>query len=529
MGSENLGADQKRKMTYQTVARTATFMVILTLVSKCFGFIRELVMANYFGAGYITDSYVMAQSIPGILLGGIFSAVSTAYMPLFSQIVEKQGNKEGNLFTSYVINLLIILSLIASLIGFFFSDQIVGFLASGFDEQRAQLTSFYVKITFIYVMFSATAGVLDAYLQYRGKFLTPIISGYALNAMAIFMIIFSAYTSYYYLAFGILLGQIGRLIVVFIAAKRQAFKYSRSLKFNQTIKKISVLAIPVFISTYIQQINTFVDKTLASGLQVGSVSALYYAMLLVTLITGLTSNVFSTIIYPKLSQANALGDNKKISDISSTGVNLVLLVTIPFTFGIFAYGEQVVQIIYERGAFDEIATSLTGSAFLFYGIGLIFIALNDVLIRIYYAIHDMKAPMIYAGIAVIVNIVLNLVLVRYLQHNGLALGTSISFATNTVLLICGIRKRYSYIKLIQSPVKLVKIGLAAFTSIAFSLIVYYGLILPLSSIIYMRVVQVGIAVISAMIAYFILLWIFRVDEIIYLTNLIKKKTNKIQF
>ncbi|QHI72092.1 murein biosynthesis integral membrane protein MurJ [Aminipila terrae] len=526
MDDKKLTAATKRETAYRRVAQTAILMVILTLVSKCFGFIRELVMANYFGAGYITDSYVMAQSIPGILLGGIFSAVSTAYMPLFSQIVEKQGNKEGNLFTSYVINLLIILSFLASLMGFFFSDQIVTFLASGFDEQRAQLTSFYIKITFMYVMFSATAGIFDAYLQYKGKFLTPIVSGYALNAMAIIMIIFSAHTSHYYLAFGILLGQVGRLIVVFVVSKRQSFKYFRSIKFNDTIKRISVLAIPVFVSTYIQQINTFVDKTLASGLQVGSVSALYYAMLLVTLITGLTSNVFSTIIYPKLSQANSLGDNEELSYIASAGVNLVLLVTIPFTLGIFAYGGQVVQIVYERGAFDETATALTGSAFLFYGIGLIFIALNDLLMRIYYAIHDMKAPMIYAGIAVVVNIALNLVLVRYMQHNGLALGTSISFATNTVLLVHGIRKRYSYIKLMQSPTKLVKIGLAALISITFSLIVYYGVILPLSYIIYMRLVQIGIAVLSAMIVYIVSLWIFRIDEIIYFTYLIKNKMSK---
>lgn len=496
------------------------FMAILTLISKGFGFIRETVMANFFGAGYITDAYIMAQSIPTILLGGIFLAVSTAYMPLFSQVSEQKGNKEANAFTSQIINLLLILSVVASIIGFFFSDEITYLLASGFDNKRAELTSFYVKITFLYTFFSAAAGILDAYLQYKGRFLSPIIAGYVLNIMAIAIIVFSAYTTHYYLAFGILLGQAGRCITVFIMAKKRGFHYSLSFKFNDTVKKIVILAIPVFISSYLQQINTFVDKTLASGLQVGSVSALYYSMLLITLITGITSSIFSTIIYPKLSQANSLGDNKRVSVIANGGVNLVLIVTIPFSLGILAYGEQVVQIIYERGAFDTTATALTSSAFFFYGIGLTFIALNDLLVRIYYAMHDMRAPMIFAAIAIVVNIILSLILVRYIQHNGLALATSISFAVNTILLVCGIKKKHSRIELLQSPIKLIKIALAALLSVSFSLAVYHTIILAFSYIIYIRIVQVGLAILFAGIVYLILLWIFKIEEFNYIKKLI---------
>ena len=153
------------------MVQTAVMMGILTLISKLFGFVREMVMANYYGASYITDAYGMAFTILTVLFGGIIAAISTAYMPVYSRINETQGKQEGDAFTSGILNLLLAVSIVISIIGIIFSDQLIAVLASGFSGETAKLASFFVKVLFSYVIFSSTAGVLESYLQYKGVFL----------------------------------------------------------------------------------------------------------------------------------------------------------------------------------------------------------------------------------------------------------------------------------------------------------------------------------------------------------------------
>jgi Uncharacterized membrane protein, putative virulence factor len=194
-----------------------------------------------------------------------------------------------------------------------------------------------------------------------------------------------------------------------------------------------VMAIPVFIGSYILQINSFVDKTLASRLPEGSVSALNYGMILITLITGLTVTVLVTMIYPKITKAYTLQDFDGFNYIIEKGTNIIAIITIPFSFGILVFSDEVVQIIYERGAFDPIATSLTSSAFFYYGIGLTFYALNELLSKVFYSMRNTRVPIVCSGISVIINIILNLMLISSMGHNGLAFATSIAAIVNSLM------------------------------------------------------------------------------------------------
>lgn len=506
----------------RTAAQTAVWMAILILISKCFGFVREMVMANFFGTSYITDAYVMSLAIPGIIFGGIFGAVATAYMPLYSKLTENFGEDSGSKFTSEVINLLLIFSVGVSLVGIGFSDQLVNIFASGFSAETASLTSNFLKATFCYVLFTSVAGVVEAYLQYNNTFLVQIVLGYVQNVIVISVIILSTVTNHYYLALGWLLAHIVRLLILLIIAKNKGFKYIPSFKINNTIKKIIVIAFPVFIASGISQINTFVDKTLASGLEEGSIAALNYGMILLGLITGLTISILTTILYPKLNQANSLQDLDRFSDIIGTGITLTAIVAIPCSLGAMVYSDQIVQIVYERGVFDPLATAMTGTAFFYYSMGLIFVSLNDLLIRAYYSMHDMKTPMVFAGIGVIINIVLNLILVHYMALGGLAFATSISYMANTLMLFAGMKKKYPHIILMKSKKKLLVIAFSAIVSVGSSYLAYTFGVIPKSDMIYMKVIQLGIPVVVASVIYLGMLVGFRVEEIKLINQFVKR-------
>jgi putative peptidoglycan lipid II flippase len=136
------------KKGVRTAAQTAVLMAVLTLISKLFGFIREMVMANYFGASFITDAYAMSFTILTVLFGGIIIAVSTAYMPVYSRINENNGKHAGDRFTSRILSILLIVSVIISAVGIILSDQLIAVLAAGFKGETARLASFFIKVLF---------------------------------------------------------------------------------------------------------------------------------------------------------------------------------------------------------------------------------------------------------------------------------------------------------------------------------------------------------------------------------------------
>lgn len=505
-------------------AKIAIFMAVLTLVSKLLGFLREMVIAGFFGAGFIVDSYVMAQSIPNILFAGIFVSIATAYMPLFSEKVENEGLKASNRFTTQIINLLLLMTIISACIGVIFSKQLVALLASGFKGQTADLTAYFLRVTLFYAVFSSITGIFESYLQYKNKFLSPIIIGYVQNIIVILGIVLAAITSYYYLAYGMLFAYIVRATLLYIQAKRKGFNYNIGLNNNSKddIKKLITLAVPVFIGSSINQINLFVDKTLASSLIEGSISALNYASLLNSMAMAMTASILATIIYPKLSKANSLNDYLRYSQVLSIGLNIILIVTLPFSLGAILYNQQIVQIIYERGAFDITATMMTGSAYLFYSVGLVFLSLNELLLRAYYSKHDMKTPMIFAGICVIINIVLSILLVKVMAHNGLALATSIATCCNTILLGNGLNHKKQVGRLSVNLTKTIKIMGASVLALGSSWLFYTCIVLKLVDIIYIRAIQLGITVIFASVVYLLLLIILRIDELKLLKSIFKK-------
>ena len=506
----------------RTAAQTAFIMAVITLGSKVFGFAREMVMANFYGASYITDAYVMAIAIPSILLGGIFSAVSVAYMPIFSNTIEHEGEEKSNQFTSTVINMLSIIGLVAGLFGYILSDQIVSIFASGFADKTAEITSYFLRISFFYVIFASTSEILESFLRYKGMFIPQIAFGFIQNIILISAIAISAYTSYYYLIFGYLFVYILKLLLMFLLAKQRRFKYYRSAKIGPSAKKIMALSIPVFIGHGMGQINAFVDKTLASGLVEGSISALNYGYLLITMITGLTVTIFNSIIYPKISQASALGNNERLNNIVTKGVTLISMITLPCSIGAMVYSKQIVKIVYERGAFDAMATNMTASAFFYYSIGLFFIALNTLFTQVYYSKQDMLTPVLCGAVGVLMNIFLNLILVNYMVHNGLALATSVSVICNVLLLYTGMKRKYPEIIILESKKKLIKILIASVLSVGLSLLAYLQIIRLFCETFNSTVIILFFIIIFAGIVYLLLLKLFQIDEIKMLRLIFKK-------
>lgn len=504
----------------RNAAQTAMLMAILTLGAKLLGFVREAVMAGFFGTSYITDAYVMATSIPGMIFAGAFSALATAYLPIFSQKMANHSIQEGNRYTSDVINILLILSFFSAAVGFLFSQEIVSFFASGFHGERATLTVYFVKITFAYVIFTSVAGILESYLKYFNIFLYQIIINYVLTFMVIVFIVISAKFGFYLLAYGLLVGNALRFVLLYKVTKKKGFRYSKGFISKATLKQILVMAVPVFIGSSAAQINIFVDKTLASRLEVGSVSALNYSNIIMTLITGLTVTILATMAYPKLAKANAMKDHERFHSIFNMGVNLILIISIPLTLGTMVFHKQIIQLVYERGAFSSAATSMTAGTTLYYAIGMTFSALVLFLAQVFYSQYDAKSP-VYAGIlSVVTNISLNLALVKVMKCNGLALSTSVASIMNFLLLCFLLKKRFPYISLGSFKRILIKIIISATISILIALLTYFLFWKFFDA---PQAVLLIAAVCAAGVSYLLMLYLCKIEELGLLRQMVKIK------
>jgi len=504
-----------------STAQTAVIMAALTLGSKFLGFVREAVLANYYGAGMVTDAYKIALSIPNYLLAAAVSAFAAAYMPELARISENGGEKEANVFTSRVINFQLIVSLAVSILGMVFAVPLVKFFAPGFGAESVSLAAYYLRASFLLVIFNIFINICGAYMRYKDIFIPELVFGLVHDVCIIAAIVISVKTSNYVLIYGTVAGYLLRAVFGMYYSGRCGFKYSLDTEFGPVVKTVAAMALPIFLGGYVSQFNTMIDRMLASKLTEGSISALDYGNLIVGVIVAITTTILTTIIYPKLNKAFAQGDMDRISSLCEGSMNIGLLVSVPFMFGSLAFGSPVVQLMYERGAFGTAATTMTTQAFMWYSLRIVFAAVSGIIVYVFYTLHDTKTPVYCSCASVAVNVALNLLLVRVMAHSGLALATSVAAFVNAALLWAAFKKKYSEIKLLESRGKLVKIVLfsAAAVAAAYALWLLVKGILPL-------IVSLVLAILAAVGVYLIVLKLAGFEELELIRQLFRPSASE---
>jgi putative peptidoglycan lipid II flippase len=211
----------------------------------------------------------------------------------------------------------------------------------------------------------------------------------------------------------------------------------------------------------VNEINVLVDRTLASRITVGGISALNYARRLNGFVQGLVVVSLTSVMFPMISKMAAAENIKGLKQTVNEAMASMSLLIVPATVGAMIFAEEIVALLFGRGAFTAAAITMTGNALFYYSIGMIAFGLRDVLSRAFYALQDSKTPVINATIGVVLNIVLNIILSQYLGIGGLALATSISAIVAVVLLFISLRRKIGGLGLSQLSKSIIKIGLAS--------------------------------------------------------------------
>lgn len=493
--------------------------MIITILSKVTGFFRDIVLSHFYGASSISDAYIVSITISSVLFSLIITGISTAYIPMYKQIEYGVSRPAAIRFTNNLINIIMIITTIIIGIGLSFPYPIVKVFALGFDSKTLETAVIFTRIGIIGIYFTSLTQLLVGYLQLNGKFVIPAMIGFPFNLIIILSIYVSAQTDIILLAVGSVLAALFQFIFLFPSLSKTPFRYSPNMHLKDPhIKKMSLIVFPIMIGISIDQINLMVDKTLASTIVEGGISALTYASRLNDFVQGIFVLSFVTVMFPVISnlaaQKNIAEFKKSISEVISS----VILIVVPASVGMMILSKPIIRLLFGHGNFDEQAIQMTSQALFYYSIGMIGYAIREILNRTFYSLQDSKTPMYNASLAVVLNIVLNIILSSFIGLKGLALATSISALICSLLLGVNLRNKIGPFGIKENMKTLLKvISASSMMGIVIYLLNENAFTNWSSSLKIIVVIFIGV------ITYFILLVFLKVKELKMLVQFIKGK------
>lgn len=515
------------------VVKSTFTLIIITILSKCFGFIREAILVSTYGASNISDAYITAMNIPSVMFATIASALATTFIPLFFDIKNNEGEANSLKFATNVFNIVIIISIILASLGFLFAEPIIKVFAMNFKGDQLILATNFAKIMMIGMIFIGLNNILSSWLQIKGNFEIPGILGIPYNIIIILFIVISSKSNIYIMIIGTIIATIVQFIIQLIASYKLGFRYYLYINLkDKNIRRMISLILPVFIGVGVAQLNVVIDKSLASTLGDGMITVLNSANRLDSFVSQIFVANIVTVLYPMLSMLSTENESTNFSIAIKNSINAIIILIIPISIGAIILSEPIVKIVFERGQFNYDNTILTAQALACYSIGMCAFGIRALLNKIFYALKDTKTPMINGTITVIMNIVLNIVLIKFMGHMGLALATSISSILCTLLMFRDLKKivtDFGQGNIYRTFIK------SIFASILMGIVVKLVYTISSNNIGNMslihQLISLGISVLIGLIVYILGLLILRVDEIKngYLFLVLKIKKIKYSF
>lgn len=435
--------------TGKGLLKTAVFMAGATLLSKVLGLIRDALIAAFFGTGMAADAFMTASKAPttlfDIVIGGVISAT---FIPVFSDILAKRGKKDAMEFVNKFVTMVFIATVAISALGMIFSEQIVNLLAPNYTGDKFDLTVQLTFIMFPMIIFTGFAFSFVGFLQSMGEYNIPSIISLVSNAAIII----------YFALFGKKFGVVGLAVTMVVAWSLQVavqipslikFKYRFRLNFRLRDKDILnalKLAGPMLISTWVQPLYSVVNMRLASGID-GAYSSLEYANRLYIVVTGVFSFIVTNLIFPKLAKANVSDNGEDAQTLITISLRATALIILPLTAGIMLLSQPITKIIYQSGEMTSGGASVIAGALSCYSVGMIGLAVNEILSKYFFSVNDSKTPMRNSILSMVFNIVLAYLLFGLFGTYGLALAAAGGSIFNAVMNgICLARRRPGMIK-----------------------------------------------------------------------------------
>lgn len=433
--------------------KSGLIVSFMTLISRVLGLVRDVVVANFIGAGAAADVFFFANRIPNFLRR-LFAegAFSQAFVPVLAEVKAKHGDDAVRLLLARVTGSLGMVVTVVTLIGVIASPLVamlfgmgwfVEWLNDGPNANKFELASTMLKITFPYLWFislvALSGAVLNTYNRFAVAAFTPVFLNIAIIACAVYLAP-TLDEPAMALAWGVFIGGVVQLLFqIPFLAKAGLLVRPRWGWRDENVVKIRKLMLPALFGVSVSQINLLLDTVIASFLLTGAVSWLYYSDRLIEFPLGLFGIAIATVILPNLSRHHATSDTERFSNTLDWSLRFVALFGIPAMAGLMVLAQPIIALLFMRGEFSQNDVVMVSYSLIAYSTGLLSYMLIKVLAPGFYARQDIKTPVRIGIIAMVANMVFNLMLAPFLSYVGLALATAMSASLNAYLLYRGLK------------------------------------------------------------------------------------------
>ena len=445
-----------------TLFKSASLISVLTLASRITGLLRELLMASTFGASALTDAFNVAFRIPNFFRR-LFAegAFSQAFVPVLAAAREKDGEDATRELVSQIATVLAWALTFTCILGVVGAPVLVWAMASGLKQtpEGFEAAVFMTRWMFPYIAFMSlvalSAGILNTWKRFAVPAATPVLLNVALIAAAGWGAPWfgsMGIEPIYAMTGGVLLGGALQLSVQIPTLRRLGmlprvgWRWSslRHAWQHPGTRRVTTLMLPALLGVSVAQISLLINTQIASHLTVGSVSWLTYADRLMEFPTAMLGVALGVVLLPQLAAARAADDADRYSGLLDWGLRLVVLLAVPSAVALLTFARPLVAVLYHYGAFTAADVQQTSLALMGYGAGLIGLIAIKVLAPGFYARQDIRTPVKIAIVVLVLTQCMNLLLVPYLAHAGLALAIGIGAMVNALWLLLGLIKRGAY-------------------------------------------------------------------------------------
>ncbi len=420
---------------------------IATAISRLLGFARDIIIARFFGTAVYAQAFVVAFRIPNLLRDLIGEgATNAAFVPVLTTELTKKGKADFFRLAQVILNILFVALFILTAAGMIASPFIVKLIAPGFavDAEKFHLTVVLTRTLFPFLLLVGLWAYAMGLLNSLGKFAAPAFGPAFLNLSIIVCAVYFG-ENVFGLTAGVLIGGMAQLFIQFPPLYASGWRARLTSEFTHPqAKKVGILLIPRALGACVYQVNVFISTILASLSAIageGAVAALYYANRVWQLPLAVFGIALAQAALPTMSRHAALNDMDKLKSVLSFSLKVLLFILVPSSVGLMVLSAPITKVLFERGAFTAYSTSITATALFFYAIGLVACGGIKILVNAFYSMHDTMTPVKTAFFSVILNIALNLILMRPLKIGGLALATSVATTFNFAILYVLLRKR----------------------------------------------------------------------------------------
>ncbi|MFO7741476.1 MAG: murein biosynthesis integral membrane protein MurJ [Anaerolineae bacterium] len=453
------------------IAKAASLVMALFVLSRLLGLGRQMIIGALFGTSADLDAYLAANRITEtvflVVAGG---ALGSAFIPAFASHLANEDHAGAWRLLSAVVNLTLIAMTIVVVGIALFAPALVGtVIAPGFDPALQRLTARLLRLMLVTPIIFAISGVVMSALHAHQHFLLPALAPSIYNLSIIGgAVVLGPRLGVRGMAVGVVVGSVLHLLVQVPQLLRYGARYLPVLGLDDpSVREVGRLMGPRVLGTAVAQLNLVINNSLATGMGEGAVSAINYAWMLMLLPQGIFAQAVGTAAFPTFAEQVAGGERDEMRQTLASTLRGVFFLSIPATVGLVALANPLVSLLFERGEFEVSSTRAVAWALTFFALGLVGHAGLEIVARAFYALHDTFTPVWVGGLAVGLNVALSLTLPGVFASaglqpfGGLALANSIATLLEFGLLLILVRRAMNGIQGRRMVTAITKSGLAA--------------------------------------------------------------------